>query len=172
MRRFSSWIHVGLYLDIIAVTGWFLINGLFCLVKINSVLNSLYGNKQSYLVWVVFGLLCLTNEWYEELMTSKWADLQLQFSFWAVLVLFLPVGIIYICADQHFKSVFPRMSAYFTSASYINRPVYTLAPTAVLSFPYSLYQTGSGFQIINFQVLFGTSCIQINIHWKFSFHLE
>lgn len=97
-------------------------------------------------------------------MTSKWADLQLQFSFWAVLVLFLPVGIIYICADQHFKSVFPRMSAYFTSASYINRPVYTLAPTAVLSFPYSLYQTGSGFQMINFQVLFGTSCIQINIH--------
>lgn len=42
-----------------------------------------------------------------------------------------------VCAEQHIKSIFPRMSAYFTSASYINRPVYPLAPTSLLCFPYS-----------------------------------
>lgn len=64
-----------------------------------------------------------------------------------------------VCTDRHFKSVFPPVSADFTSASHINTPVYPLAPTSLLSFPYSFI--GSGFQIINFHVIFGAACVQI-----------
>lgn len=70
---------------------------------------------------------------------------------------------IHSCGDQHFLSqLFPLMSAYFTSASYINRPVCTpWHPPAFSPFHSLLYQIGSGFQIINFHVTFGAACIQI-----------
>lgn len=129
-----------------------------CLVQNINMLDSFSGNS---LIWeaVRFGASLLDScliRWTYRLFSRRLVFARL----------------IYIWADQHFKPAFPHMSAYFTSASYINSPVYTMAPATVLAFPHPLYQTGSGFQIINFQVLFGTSCIQISIHWKFSFLLE
>ncbi len=43
----------------------------------------------------------------------------------------------HLCRPALLSLFFLLMSAYFTSASYINRPVYPLAPTSALSFPYS-----------------------------------